>query len=162
MNFMPPVHLNDDLVLIDAEGHNVQRMDDVTFGDAELIRDAINALPKHERLIQAVRNIVSASDVNCGDSLANAISAARDILEGQTDKPIPPDPEGQNDDRASWAAHAIEAFSDITNMRNDGEDDETILGDLLTDLMHWCDRQGIDFDTKLITARVNYAVETRT
>lgn len=48
---------------------------------------------------------------------------------------LPPDPDGQNDDRAKWADAAITAFR-----RETGSDDDTILSDLLADLMHWSDR----------------------
>jgi hypothetical protein len=34
-----------------------------------------------------------------------------------------------------------------------------VVHDLLSDLMHWCDGQGIDFEAKLNTARKNHAAE---
>lgn len=52
-------------------------------------------------------------------------------------------------------------FGEITGMVEAGEDHETMLGDLLTDLMPWCDRNGVDFDSKLQGAIVNYNEETR-
>ena len=74
---------------------------------------------------------------------------------------IPPDPENLNDDRADWAGQAIAAFAHATRMDTVGEDAETMLGDLLADLMHWCDRNNVDFETQLACARSNYAEETR-
>lgn len=74
---------------------------------------------------------------------------------------LPADPEGQNDDRASWAHQALKEFARVTNMDIAGEDDETILGDLLTDLMHWCDRNRISFEEVLAGAYRDYADETR-
>ena len=68
---------------------------------------------------------------------------------------LPPDPEGQNDDRALWAEAAIEAFEAET--RTDRED---ALPDLLCELMHWCDRNGQDFDAMLSRARGCYGEET--
>lgn len=73
---------------------------------------------------------------------------------------LPPDPEGMNDDRAEWAEHAIDAFGERTRMNTAGEDRETMLGDLLTNLMHWCDRNDVDWDMKLLGATVNYDGET--
>jgi hypothetical protein len=70
---------------------------------------------------------------------------------------LPPDPEGMNGDRAAWAAAAIEAFRDMT--RTERAD---ALPDLLADLMHWCDRNGIDFAEALEAARMHYAAETST
>jgi hypothetical protein len=67
----------------------------------------------------------------------------------------PPDPEGMNDERAQWAAAALCCFQEET-----GSDDETALGDLLCDLIHWCDRNNFDFDAVLATARMHYEAET--
>lgn len=74
---------------------------------------------------------------------------------------LPPDPDGQNNDRGEWADRALRTFAEVTGMDMAGEDDETILGDLLADLMHWCDRNAVDFDDMLERARMNYAEETR-
>jgi hypothetical protein len=68
--------------------------------------------------------------------------------------------EPTNDERAEWAQVALNAFAKETRMDTAGEDDATVLGDLLTNLMHWCDRNGVDFDTKLTGAVVNYETET--
>jgi hypothetical protein len=68
---------------------------------------------------------------------------------------LPPDPEGMNDDRAEWAGEAIETF-----MARTGTDFEDSLGDLLADLMHWCDRQSFDFNLALDRARDHYLEET--
>lgn len=73
---------------------------------------------------------------------------------------LPPDPEGMNADRADWADDAIRAFASVTNMDSAGEDDQTILTDLLGDLMHWCDRAGIDFHNRVGMARMHYEEET--
>jgi hypothetical protein len=67
---------------------------------------------------------------------------------------LPPDPEGLNDNRVHWAAAAFQCFQDET-----GADDEA-LGDLLCDLMHWCDRSSSDFEAALSTARMHYDAET--
>lgn len=69
---------------------------------------------------------------------------------------LPPDPDCQNAERAAWAHVAIRAFEGVT-----GADDgiETV-GDLLCDLMHWCDRHGVDFKDALASAQSNYRDET--
>ena len=68
---------------------------------------------------------------------------------------LPPDPEGMNDKRSAWAGLAIAAFQQTT-----GTDDEDVLGDLLTDLMHWADRNNYDFDAALSGAQSHYTAET--
>lgn len=70
-------------------------------------------------------------------------------------KRLPADPEAMNDDRAEWAGTALNAFQRLT-----GTDDEDALGDLLCDLMHWCDRNGCEFDAALSRARMHYYAET--
>ena len=62
-----------------------------------------------------------------------------------------------NTDRAEWAEVALLAF-----MRKTGADREDALSDLLSDLMHWCDRNsGQSFEAELARAREHYAYETR-
>ena len=70
-------------------------------------------------------------------------------------KPLPPDPEQRNDTRAHWADAALLMFQDWT-----GSDAEDAVSDLLADLMHWCDRHGVDFDTELRRAQGHYEAET--
>lgn len=72
-----------------------------------------------------------------------------------TQTKLPPDPEGMNDRRAAWADMAIRAFQEAT-----GTDDEDALGDLLTDLMHWSDRNNYDFESALCRAKGHYEAET--
>ena len=67
----------------------------------------------------------------------------------------PPDPDGLNDDRAAWAGSALAAF-----VRTTGTDEEDAVGDLLADLMHWCDRHGHDFALARSRAEGHYAAET--
>lgn len=71
-----------------------------------------------------------------------------------TQTTLPPDPEGMNDTRAAWADTAIRAFQEAT-----GTDDDA-LGDLLTDLMHWSDRNNYDFESALCRATGHYEAET--
>jgi hypothetical protein len=68
---------------------------------------------------------------------------------------LPPDPDTMNDSRAGWAEAALSTF-----MRETGTDEEDALGDLLADLMHWCDRNNYDFDAALYRAQGHYEAET--
>jgi hypothetical protein len=68
---------------------------------------------------------------------------------------LPPDPEQMTDERAIWAQAALDAFILTT-----GADLEDALGDLLADLMHWCDRNRFDFDAALDRGRHHYQAET--
>lgn len=74
----------------------------------------------------------------------------------KTTTTFPPDPDGQNDDRACWAEVALEAF-----MKETRTDEEDALSDLLCDLMHWADRNGCySFKECLRRARGMYSEET--
>lgn len=53
---------------------------------------------------------------------------------------LPPDPECMNDSRAERARVAIDAYCDDT-----GTNPCDALGDLLSDLMHLCDREADTF-----------------
>lgn len=68
---------------------------------------------------------------------------------------LPPDPDDMNGTRSDSALVAIAAFEHVS-----GTDREDALADLLTNLMHWCDRNATDFQCELIRARQNYLAET--
>ena len=72
-------------------------------------------------------------------------------------KRLPPDPGNMNDDRAAWVAAGLRHFQRIT-----GTDDEDVLGDVLGDLLHWSDRNTVDFEAILALARLHYKAETAT
>ena len=70
---------------------------------------------------------------------------------------LPADPEGQNDDRAEWAEHAVIEFIGQTGV----DEVHSAIGDLLANLMHLCDRlKHIEFDEMLRMARCHYEEET--
>ena len=69
-------------------------------------------------------------------------------------KPLPADPHNLNADRARSADAALQVFIPLAKT-----DDEAALADLLCNLMHWSDRNGIDFDGELRRAQINYAAE---
>lgn len=67
-----------------------------------------------------------------------------------------------NADRADWAYSALEAFAKRTRQDTSGDlkhAQYTVVTDLLADLMHLCDRDGIDFETCLIGGRGHYEEE---
>lgn len=68
---------------------------------------------------------------------------------------LPPDPDDMNDKRADWASSAVKRFQELTRT-----DDETAIGDLLSDLMHLCDRSGENFEELLRKGRDHYREET--
>jgi len=70
-------------------------------------------------------------------------------------KPLPADPENLNADRAQWAGAALREFQRAT-----GTEDDDALGDLLCDLMHWCDRNRCNFDDALSRAQMHHEAET--
>jgi len=72
---------------------------------------------------------------------------------------LPPDPGGLNDLRAAEAKEAIKAFRNVCVV-----DKQDALGDLLTNLMHLCDRdpQLGNFDAALNWAYHSYKAETGT
>lgn len=89
---------------------------------------------------------ISTAPVPAGESVQVHIPMQADL---------PPDPDGLNGKRATWAGNALAIF-----MHDTGTDEEAALGDLLGDLMHWCDRNNHDFETALTRAREHYSVET--
>ena len=72
---------------------------------------------------------------------------------------LPPDPDGMNDERAAGGKAALEVFQDLT--RTEAID---AIGDLLSDLMHLCDRTDVfgEFEAALRRARMHYRDETHT
>jgi hypothetical protein len=75
-------------------------------------------------------------------------------------KPIGDADGDMNPKRGQWARDAVEAFQDVTGL---GEDDglETAIGDLLADLAHLCDAEGISFAAQLDHAKGHYEAETQ-
>ncbi len=74
----------------------------------------------------------------------------------------------RNADRALWGTLAVVSFASVTGLSGDVQiDPETVLCDLLADLMHWCDvqetnycvRGSVDFESALERARGHYSKE---
>lgn len=64
-----------------------------------------------------------------------------------------------NLDRSTWADAALDAYARLTRTIPEDSDTEELVRDLLTDLMHLCDRDGVDFAQELEYARGNYQEE---
>jgi hypothetical protein len=73
----------------------------------------------------------------------------------ETETALPPDPDGQNDERAEFAGAALAAFMEATRC-----DEEDAVGDLVANLRHWCDRNNYDWDLALARGLGHYEEET--
>jgi NTP pyrophosphatase (non-canonical NTP hydrolase) len=63
-----------------------------------------------------------------------------------------------NEDRAAWAEVACEAFAEITGQ--DMEDDlQEIIGDLIANLLHLANQQGMCAEERLENGRMHYEAE---
>ncbi len=69
--------------------------------------------------------------------------------------------ETTNKDRAKWAMAAVQTFADVTGLDTASEADglETTITDLLADLMHLCDANGLQLQELLERANRHYAAE---
>ena len=65
-----------------------------------------------------------------------------------------------NGDRADWASSAVQVFAVKTGV--DQEDVYIQVKDLLTDLLHFCDREGIVFKDVVRAAKGMYEEEKAT
>ena len=96
------------------------------------------------------------------DTGSNAVAASYRQILAKADAASmfvlpPPTPRkaGKNADRAMWAETALREFQEET-----GSDDEDMLADLLADLMHWCDREGVVWEEELRQGVEYYGEET--
>lgn len=64
-----------------------------------------------------------------------------------------------NADRAQWAAQGVRGYAVGKEGRDDYDEAELILSDFLTDLMHYADREGINFSACLKRARSHHREE---
>lgn len=87
------------------------------------------------------------------------IPVFRDLegLRGQDNDILPFDADTMGS--ISAAATALTAFVHRTGLNNDNETADTIITDLLADLMHLCDHTGLPFEGLLCTARKHHEDE---
>lgn len=102
-----------------------------------------------------MKSIITAAKGQSAKAATRSSENAGDSSATPGNRTLPPDPENMNGDRAKWAQAALRTFRKAT-----GADAEEALGDLITDLMHWSDRSGFDFDAALERARTHYEAET--
>lgn len=57
------------------------------------------------------------------------------------------------------AEAALDAFADVAVEENDERDTHDLISDLLTDLLHYCDETGCDFDVAISIAQGNFEEE---
>ena len=69
-----------------------------------------------------------------------------------------------NNERALWAEAGLVVFGRLTGMVRshvgDKEDAFLVVADLLCDIAHWCDRNGVDLQSALRLATSHYIEET--
>jgi hypothetical protein len=63
-----------------------------------------------------------------------------------------------NEDRAAWAWEACETFADATGLRV-ADELPTVIGDLIANLMHLADQEGLCAESILGTARMHFEAE---
>ena len=153
-------HSVNEIALRDTDGNQVALWQDdelrlrLAAGDMlealELCADCLDDLA---RLDDGTPSISALSQARAAIARAKPETVTAKIV--GTAQPLPSDPEMMNGDRATWAAAALRQFQCAT-----GCDYEDSLGDLLSDLMHWSDRNNFDFDAALYRARGHYEVET--
>jgi hypothetical protein len=65
-----------------------------------------------------------------------------------------------NDDRAEFASDAVIAYKDSKGTDEyEGEEEQTVLGDMLADLQHWADQYGVDFQQAIENGQTHYEAE---
>lgn|GEM_PF-4153403 len=66
--------------------------------------------------------------------------------------------EPTNDERSGWALDACEAFADATGLSIDDEL-PIVITDLIANLLHLADREGMCVESCLATAKMHYEAE---
>lgn len=64
-----------------------------------------------------------------------------------------------NNDRAEWARAAVDVFAEKTGLDKSGDDLDTMIGDLIADIMHLCERDGLDFEQVLHRGKMYFEEE---
>jgi len=105
--------------------------------------------PKHPLTQRLIGRLVDEGVIDLGSVLAKNQLLPEDPIKGAGLV--------NNHDRAEWAAVALDTF--IKHTRTDAQ---SAVQDLVTDLMHLCDRSGLDFEAELERARRMYAEEAPT
>lgn len=124
---------------------------DITLlmGPGIALKDVEQALKKHFRVVSTVFPVSTAGRVvfEMGGYNEDRLPGDVYVKKGR---------DVTNDDRAEWADKGVRAFQNAVKT-----DDESVLGDLLADLMHWADKNNYDFDSALERGRDHYTEEIK-
>ncbi|WP_199028435.1 hypothetical protein [Ralstonia sp. ASV6] len=134
-----------------------QKTNDVTQEDVIQALTAMGEDPSASR-VEAVHRLVGGKDLPAGkreEVIRQAVESARQEMGMLAQLSEVPDPEGMNSERPSWAREALATFKAETRC-----DEEDAVADLLTNLMHHCDRAGLDFIVEMGRAVRHYEQET--
>ncbi|WP_321820884.1 MULTISPECIES: hypothetical protein [unclassified Burkholderia] len=123
--------------------------------DADLFINQCGGAPDFSKYGQPASADAKAFEHGVPEEQRQAGIAAGNIVDLNAPDLLPADPEGMNDDRAVWAGAALETFRNVTRC-----DQQDVVSDLVANLMHYCDRNGMLFEDELVRARKNYAEET--
>lgn len=63
-----------------------------------------------------------------------------------------------NEERAERADTLLDAYIEVSGLESEGI--ESVVNDLLTDLMHLCHERGISFGYRVLMAETNFEAET--
>jgi hypothetical protein len=72
-----------------------------------------------------------------------------------------PDQVVTNEQRALWGQYTVTAFANESGQLGEDlkDDPETVVGDLIADLMHYCDTRDVDFEEALRRGRNHHDEE---
>lgn len=144
----------------------------VAEGEAEPAKAALRSFTPEETLIILETARRALADADLFHEIAGQHDIADDVMAGLRDKlqAAMDDTSGpirlvtspkimsprSNEDSADRIGHVYEMYQATT-----GADDEgSFVSDLLTDMRHYCAREDIDFEIKLMTSEVNFNEES--
>ena len=92
--------------------------------------------------------------------MADTITGIRMLAAMAIERDWPTFREPDNADRSAMAAEILCYFAHQTGLARSDESVDTIMGDLITDLMHLCDRLDIDFSGVLTVSSMHHDDES--
>jgi hypothetical protein len=144
----------------------------VAEGEAEPAKAALRSFTPEETLIILETARRALADADLFDEIAGQHDIADDVMAGLRDKlqAAMADTSGpirlgtssnvdhllpSNEDRAERVAQVYEMYQANTGV----DDQESFVSDLLADVMHFCQREDIDFEAKTVTAEMHFEAE---
>lgn len=143
----------------------------VAGGEAAPVKVAPHSFTSEETMIILETARRALADADLFDEIAGQHDIADDVMAGLRDKlqaamddtsepirmvtspatfSLP-----STEDRAERIAQVFEMYQATTG----ADDQESFVSDLLADTMHFCQREGIDFETKMVTAEIHFENE---